>query len=55
MINRAWIGICFLTGGRWAGVFKRQGMGRGFQRQGRGRGFEVRVGEEVLRLTAIVI
>ena len=43
MINRAWIGIgfLFLTGGRWAGVFKRQGMGRGFRGQGRSRGFQI--------------
>ena len=41
MINRAWIGIGFLTGGRWAGVFKRQGMGRGLQGQRRGRGIQI--------------
>ena len=41
MVNRAWIGICFLTGGRWAGLFKRQGMGRGLQGQGMGRGIQI--------------
>ena len=34
MINRAWIRIGFLTGGRWAGLSKRQGMGGGIQEAG---------------------
>ena len=38
MINRAWIVIGVLTGGRWPGIFKRQGMGRGIHEAGYGQG-----------------